>query len=193
MGVARDSKPGTIVAMSESFAENCLHLEGLHGVPGAGFRCFACDEWLDMEGVKQWVRTAEEARDKSYPLVEGDEFGAMALGERQREVYRRRKIMYELQNVSRIPIKPEMILIVHDDSEESYRCRIFYKEPRPASGIERLDIGVEQEDIAGFRSHRDPIVRLVAEKVDEFHTLRLKLSDMGEPAPARRVFYSNDL
>jgi hypothetical protein len=146
-----------------------------------------------MEGVKQWVWTAEEARDKSYPLVEGDEFGAMALGERQREVYRRRKIMYELQNVSRIPIKPEMILIVHDDSEESYRCRIFYKEPRPASGIERLDIGVEQEDIAGFRSHRDPIVRLVAEKVDEFHTLRLKLSDMGEPAPARRVFYSNDL
>lgn len=179
--------------MSESFVENCFHLEGLRGVPGAGFWCPACASWLGVEDVTQWVRAAEKARDESYPVVEGDDFGDIIREERQREVYRRRKVLYELQNVSRIPIKPEMILVVHDGREGSYRCRIFYKEPRPAAAIERLDIAADQKVIVGYRSNQDPVVRLVAEKVEEFHALRLKLSDMGGHAPARRVFYASDL
>jgi hypothetical protein len=146
-----------------------------------------------MEGVEHWVREAERSRDEAYPVVEGDEFGEILREELQREVYRRRKVMYELRDVSWTPIRPEMILVVHDGRKESYGCRIFYKEPQPVSGMERLDIGADAETIMGLRSHRDPVVRLVAEKVEEFHGLRTKLSEMGEPAPSRRVFYAGDL
>lgn len=146
-----------------------------------------------MGDVEHWVRGAERSRDEAYPVVEGDEFGEILREELQREVYRRRKVMYELRDVSWAPIRPEMILVVHDGRKESYGCRIFYKEPRPVSGVERLDIGADAETITGLRSHRDPMVRLVAEKVEEFHGLRAKLSEMGEPAPSRRVFYASDL
>lgn len=158
-----------------------------------GFWCPACQAWLDMEDVRLWVREAERVRDEAYPVVEGDGFVEMLWEERQREVYRRRKVLYELQNASRTPVRPEMILVVYDGREGSYGCRIFYKEPRPVSGVERLDIEADPESILGLRSHRDPVVRLVAEKVGEFHGLRTKLSEVGEPAPSRRVFYASDL
>lgn len=146
-----------------------------------------------MEDVKHWVRGAERARDEAYSAVEGDKFGEILREELQREVYRRRKVMYELQNASRTPVRLEMILVIYHERQEFYGCRIFYKEPRPVSGIERLDVGADPGAIRGLRSHRDPVVRLVAEKVEEFHGLRTKLSEMGEPAPSRRVFYASDL
>lgn len=152
-----------------------------------------CGSCLDMEDVEHWVREAERSRDEAYPVVEGDEFGEILREELQREVYRRRKVMYELRDVSRTPIRPEMILVVHDGRKKSYGCRIFYKEPQPVSGVERLDIEADAETIMGLRSHRAPVVRLVAEKVEEFHGLRTKLSEMGEPVPSRRVFYASDL
>ena len=158
-----------------------------------GFWCPACDAWLDMEAVSRWVRAAERARDETYLVVKGDEFGEILREERQREVYRRRKVMYELQSAFYILAGPEMVLVVYDGREGTYGCRIFYKEPRPVSGIERLDVGADPEAILGLRSHRDPVIRLVAEKVEEFHALRLKLSALGEPAPSRRVFYSSEL
>lgn len=190
--VAWAAKPGTITVVVDGLKENCPHLEGLRGVSAAGFWCPACEAWLDLEGVTRWVRAAEKARDESYPVVEGDKFGEIVREERQREVYRRRKVMYEVQNAARAPVRPEMVLVVYD-GYESYRCRIFYKEPRSVSGVERLDIEADSEVIDGFRSHRDPVIRLVAEKVDEFHSLRSKLSEAGEHAPARRVFYAGDL
>lgn len=173
--------------------DNCPHLEGLRGIPAVGFWCSDCGSCLDMEDVEHWVRGAERARDEAYPAVEGDKFGEILREELQREVYRRRKVMYELQNASRTPVKPEMILVVYDRRKESYGCRIFYKESRFVSGMERLDVGADPGTIMGLRSHRDPVVRLVAEKVEEFHGLRTKLSEMGEPAPSRRVFYASDL
>ncbi|MDQ4105946.1 MAG: hypothetical protein M3157_02065 [Actinomycetota bacterium] len=139
------------------------------------------------------MREAEKARDEAYPVIEGDKFGEIVREERQREVYRRRKVMYGLQSASRAPVWPEMILVVYDGRAGSYGCRIFYKEPRPVSGVERLDVGADLESILKLRSHRDPVVRLVAEKVQEFHGLRLRLLKAGEPAPSRRVFYASDL
>ena len=173
--------------------ENCSHLKGLRGTLAAGYRCPVCNSSMDMEDVDQWVREAEKARDEAYPVVEGDEFEEIRRVELQREVYRRRKVLYELENASRTPVRPEMVLVVHDGREESYGCRIFYKEPRPVSGMDRLDIEADSEAITGLRAHRDPMIRLVGEKVEEFHSLRLKLSEMGEPAPSRRVFYAGDL
>jgi hypothetical protein len=37
------------------------------------------------------------------------------------------------------------------------------------------------------------VVRLISEKVEEFHAFRSKLSEDGAPAPERRVFYANEL
>ncbi len=179
--------------MVDGFVENCPHLEGLRGTPATGFWCSDCYSCLDMEEVEHWVRGAERARDESYLTVEGDEFGGIFRDELQREVYRRRKVMYELQDASRTPVRPEMVLVVYDGREGSYGCRIFYKEPRPVSGIERLDIRADAETIMGLRSHQDPVVRLVAEKVEEFHGLRTRLAEEGESAPSRRVFYAGDL
>jgi hypothetical protein len=34
---------------------------------------------------------------------------------------------------------------------------------------------------------------MISEKIEEFHILRSKLSEDGEPAPERRVFYANEL
>lgn len=126
-------------------------------------------------------------------MVEGNEFGEMPREERQREVYRRRRVMYDLRSASMLAVRPEMVLVFYEERTMSYDCRIFYKEPRPVSAVERLNIEANLDAISGLGSYQDPVVRLVAEKVEEFHGLRTKLSQGGEPAPLRRVFYSGDL
>ena len=174
--------------------ENCLHLEGLRVAAGSEYRCPVCEESLDLDGVARWVRDAERARDVAYSMVEGDGFGEMVREELQREVYRRRRVMYELENVPRVvTARPEMILVIHDAVRSSYQCRIFYKEPRPTGGPEQVSVAAVQETILELRSDPDPIVRLIAEKVEEFHAFRSKLTGDGAAAPERRVFYSNEL
>ena len=174
--------------------ENCLHSEGLRVSTGSEYRCPVCEESLDLDGVGRWVQDAEKSRDKAYSLVEGDGFGKIVREELQREVYRRRRVMYELENVPRVvTARPEMVLVVHDALKASYGCRIFYKEPRPAGVVEQVNVGAVLERILELRSDPDPVVRLISEKVEEFHVLRSKLSDEGAPAPERRVFYANEL
>ena len=163
------------------------------GVPAVGLWCPDCGSWLDMDEIAEWVKEAEKSRDEAYPIVEGYELDKIPTEERQREVYRRRRIMYELQNAPALTVRPEMVLVVYEERKISYGCQIFYKEPRPTSGVERFDIEARLDAILGLGSSRDPIVRLVSEKVEEFHKLRLKLSEMGEPVPLRRVFYAADL
>ncbi|MCA3748135.1 MAG: hypothetical protein IN808_03230 [Rubrobacter sp.] len=176
-------------------AEGCLHLEGLRVGGGSGYVCPVCGKrFEDLEGVRSWVREAERVRDEAYSLVEGDEFGELALRESQREVYRRRKVMYELENAARVPfVRPEMVLVMYDEERGAYECRVFYKEPRPTNAMESFVIGASQETMQELRSDPNPIVRLLAEKVEEFHQLRGRLAGDGAPAPERRVFYSNEL
>ena len=158
------------------------------------YRCPVCEESLDLEGVARWVRDAERSRDKAYSIVEGDGFGGIAREELQREVYRRRRVMYELENVPRVvTARPEMILVIYDAVKATYDCRIFYKEPRPAGVVEQASVGAILERILDLRSDRDPVVRLISEKVEEFHAFRSRLSESGTPAPERRVFYANEL
>jgi hypothetical protein len=172
----------------ENAGENCLHLEGLRVAAGSSYRCSACGEGLGIEDVVRWVREAEKARDEHYSSVEGDGFDEL-----QREVYRRRRVMYDLQKAPRAIARPEMILVSHDARQDSYECRIFYKEPRPVGGVERVRVGGALETILELRSDPDPVVRLSAEKVEEFHALREKLSRNGALVPGRRVFYANEL
>jgi hypothetical protein len=149
---------------------------------------------LDFEGIARWVREAERARDETYSLVKGDRFGEIVREELQREVYRRRRVMYDLRSVPRvITARPEMILVIHDARSASYECRIFYKEPRPSGVVEQLDVVAGWQAILELRTDPDPIVRLVSEKVEEFHLARRKFSERGAPAPTRRVFYANEL
>lgn len=172
-------------------ADKCPHLEGLKTFGRDEFRCPACGEALDLPGVERWVWKAEEERDEVYSKVDGDVFAEIARGESQREVYRRRKVLYELQSAPRVlAARPEMVLVVYDLAEDAYECRIFYKEPRPAWGVERFVVRALLESILELRSHDDPVVRLVAEKVGEFHAARGALDD-GAP-PSRRVFYANE-
>ena len=193
MRVAPGWERGTIPVYMTSATENCLHLGGLRPSAGSKYRCLACGEKLDLEGVARWVREAERARDESYSLVEGDEFGDIVREELQREVYRRRRVMYDLQSVPRVAMaRPEMILVVYDARSASYECRIFYKEPRPAGVVEQLNVEARWRAILDLRTDPDPVVRLTSEKVEEFHGLRGKFSDEGAPAPGRRVFYAND-
>ncbi|MEJ7842502.1 MAG: hypothetical protein WKF95_12095 [Rubrobacter sp.] len=174
--------------------KNCLHLEGLSSAAGGAYRCPLCGEDLDHDGISRWVGKAEEARDEAYSMDEGDGFAKIAGEEAQREVYRRRRIMYELENVPRVATtRPEMILVVHDSGTASYGCRIFYKEPRQAGSVEQVSVAAVLETILELRSDPDPVVRLIAEKVEEFHGLREKLLGEDEPAPERRVFYANEL
>ena len=176
-----------------SVGENCLHLGGLRIVAGFEYLCPLCGETLDLDGVARWVRRAERARDEAYSLVECDEFGEIAREELQREVYRRRRVMYDLQSVPRVmTARPEMILVVHDARSGSYECRIFYKEPRPAGVVEQLNVGAGWRAILELRSDPDPVVRLTSEKVEEFHIFRRGLSKKGAAAPVRRVFYANE-
>jgi hypothetical protein len=92
-----------------------------------------------------------------------------------------------------VTARPEMILVFHDAVRASYECRIFYKEPRPVGGLEQVSVAAVQETILELRSDPDPVVRLISEKVEEFHAFRAKLSANGAPAPQRRVFYANEL
>src|ERR687894_3072663 len=125
-----------------SATENCLHLQGLRPSAGSEYRCPACEVVMDLEGVARWVRDAERARDESYSLVEGDGFGEIVREELQREVYRRRRVMYDLQSAPRVKMaRPEMILVIHNAVEASYGCRIFYKEPRPAGVVGEGNVG----------------------------------------------------
>jgi hypothetical protein len=184
----------TILVHMADLVENCLHLEGLRIAAGSEYRCPVCEESLDLNGVARWVREAERTRDEAYSMVEGDGFGEMVCEESQREVYRRRRVMYELENVPRVvTARPEMILVIHDAVRASYECRIFYKEPRPSGGLEQVSVAAVQETILELHSDPDPIVRLIADKVEEFHAFRSKLTDDGAAAPERRVFYSNEL
>jgi len=102
--------------------------------------------------------------------------------------------MYELENVPRVvTARPEMILVIHDAENEAYECRVFYKEPRPAGVVEQANVLAVVESILELRSDPDPVVRLISEKVEEFHAFRSRLSGDGAPAPERRVFYANEL
>lgn len=174
--------------------QNCLHLGGLRATIGSAFLCPSCGERLDHEEVERWVREAEEARDESYAAVEVDQFSEIVREEWQREVYRRRKVLYELRNVPRglVP-RPEMILVSYDAGGDVYECRIFYKEPRPAGGLERISIGADLDAILELRSHSDPNVRLASGKVEEFHAVRQGILRENEPPLLRRVFYANEL
>jgi hypothetical protein len=174
--------------------ENCLHLEGLRIAIRSEYRCPLCGECMDLAGLARWVRDAEKSRDEAYSMVEGDRFGDIAREELQREVYRRRRVMYELENVPRVvTARPEMILVVYDGGKATYECRIFYKGPRPAGVVEQASVGAAIERILELRSDADPVVRLISEKVEEFHVFRSKLVEDGAPAPERRVFYANEL
>ena len=188
----------------DGVAEKCLHLEGLSYVSRLEFRCPVCGVCLDLEGVERWVRAAERARDEAYSVVEGDEeWAEIVLEERQREVYRRRKVLYELRNFPRVAVprvavprvavaQPEMILVTYDAAEDAYECRIFYKEPRPSYGLERISVGAALGSILALRLHPDSNVRLASGKVEEFHALRKRLVEENIPAPSRRVFYQNE-
>ncbi|CAN5802077.1 hypothetical protein BH18ACT11_BH18ACT11_02710 [soil metagenome] len=194
MRVAQGWERSTILVYMVGSVENCLHLEGLRVAVGMEYRCPVCEERLDLEGVARWVRSAEKSRDKAHSMVEGDGFGGIVREELQREVYRRRRVMYELENVPRVvTARPEMILVIHDEVKASYDCRIFYKEPRPAGVVEQASVGAIIERILELRSDPDPVVRLISEKVEEFHAFRSRLSESGAPAPERRVFYANEL
>jgi hypothetical protein len=191
--VAQGRERSTILAYMASAAKNCLHLWGLRVVAGSEYRCPVCGEMLDLDGVARWVRQAERARDEAYSLVEGDEFGEIVREELQREVYRRRRVMYDLQSVPRmVTARPEMILVIHDARSESYECRIFYKEPRPAGVVEQVNVEAGWETILELRTDPDPVVRLASQKVEEFHLFRQKFAAKGTLAPGRRVFYANE-
>ncbi len=193
MRVAQGRERSTIQAYMASVAENCLHLWGLRVVAGSEYRCPVCGEMLDLDGVARWVRQAERARDEAYSLVEGDEFSKMVREELQREVYRRRRVMYDLQSLPRVvTARPEMILVIHDARSGSYECRIFYKEPRPTGVVEQLNVEAGWETILELRTDPDPVVRLASEKVEEFHLFRREFSAKGALAPGRRVFYANE-
>ena len=194
MRVAQGWEKSTILVYMAGSVENCLHLEGLRVTVGMEYRCPVCEESLDLGGVARWVRDAERSRDKAYSIVEGDGFGGIVREELQREVYRRRRVMYELENVPRVvTARPEMILVIYDAVKATYDCRIFYKEPRPAGVVEQASVGAILERILDLRSDPDPVVRLISEKVEEFHAFRSRLSESGAPAPERRVFFANEL
>ena len=193
MRVAQGWERSTILVQMADLIENCLHSEGLMISAGSEYRCPVCEESMDLDGVGRWVLDAERSRDEAYSMVEGDGFGDIVREELQREVYRRRRVMYELENVPRVvTARPEMILVIHDAVEASYGCRIFYKEPRPAGVVEQISVGAVLDRILELRSDPDPVVRLISEKIEEFHVFRSKLSEDGEPAPERRVFYANE-
>jgi hypothetical protein len=192
--VAQGWEKSTIWDYMAEPIENCLHLEGLKVGIGSGYRCPVCERCMDLAGVARWVRDAERGRDEAYSMVKGNGFGQIARQELQREVYRRRRVMYELENVPRVvTARPEMILVIHDAAKATYECRIFYKEPRPAGVVEQASVVAVIESILELRSDADPVVRLISEKVEEFHAFRCKLSEDGAPAPERRVFYANEL
>jgi hypothetical protein len=86
-----------------------------------------------------------------------------------------------------------MILVSYDLVEDTYECRIFYKEPRPAGGLEHISVEADLDPILALRSHSDPNVRLASGKVEEFHILRRQLVEQDELPMLRRMFYQNEL
>ena len=177
----------------KSDTENCAHSRGLQVVSGSELRCQDCEQRLDVGVVEMWVWAAEKARDEAYSVVEGDELSKI-INQRQREVYRRRRMMYELRNVPRmVAARPEMILVSYDYVEDTYECRIFYKEPRPAWELERVNVKAALNTSLELRSHPDPNVRLASGKIEEFHALRRRLVKQEALPPSRRVFYQNEL
>ncbi len=182
-----------------SLSESCLHLDGSRVSGGSEFVCAGCGARLDSEAVARWVRDAERERDEAYSGIEGGEFGGISRGEGQREVYRRRKVMYELRSAPRIETaRPEMILVTHEPGDGSsggglYECRIFYKEPRPERGMGRLTVDADISAILELKSDPSHIVRISAQKVEEFHLARTGFADGGEAPPGRRVFYASEL
>ena len=192
--VAQGWERSTILFHMADPIEDCLHLEGLRVTSGSEYCCPVCGECLDLDGVGRWVQEAERSRDEAYSMVQGDGFGEIVRQELQREVYRRRRVMYDLENVPRVvTARPEMILVIHNAVEATYECRIFYKEPRPVGVVEQVSVGAVLDRILELHSDPDPVVRLISEKIEEFHVFRSKLSEDGEPAPERRVFYANEL
>ncbi len=174
--------------MERSSATYCPHVGGLRAVPGGGSACPDCGARLDAGEVAGWVREAEECRDAA------GEAGGLSEGGWQREVYRRRKVMYELQSRPWASAKrPEMILVCYDLRRGVYDCRVFYKEPRPVLGLECLSVEATAESIRELHGHADPNARLVSEKLEEFHELRREVSEGGGTAPQRRVFYAGEL
>ncbi len=185
---------GYNVELMENIEGNCPHSGGLQAAVVSGFWCPICEAHLDLEDVERWVRAAGEARDEAYLTVEGDKFARIVLEERQREVYRRRKVLYELRSAPpAVATRPEMILVSYDFAQDSYECRIFYKEPRPAWGLERISVEADLDPILELRSHSDPNVRLASGKVEEFHLLRRRLVEQDALPLLRRVFYQNEL
>src|ERR687894_3137578 len=161
MRVAQVWERSTILVHMGDLVENCLHSEGLRVSTGSEYRCPVCEESMDLDGVGRWVQDAERSRDEAYSMVEGDGFGEIVREELQREVYRRRRVMYELENVPRVvTARPEMILVIHNAVEASYACRIFYKEPRPAGVVEQVSVGAGPHQILGIPFHPPPVVRL---------------------------------
>ena len=192
--VAQGWERSTIPIHMADQIEDCLHSEGLRVTSGSEYCCPVCEECLDLDGVGRWVQEAEKSRDEAYSMVGGDGFREIVRQELQQEVYRRRRVMYELENVPRVvTARPEMILVIHDAAEATYECRIFYKEPRPSGVVEQVSVGALLDRILELRSDPDPIVRLISGKIEEFHVYRSKLTEGGEPAPERRVFYANEL
>ena len=171
----------------------CAHQEEFWSIGGDGLLCRSCDEILDVAGVERWVREAEKARDETYLLVKGDDFCGSLREDLQREVYRRRKVLYEVEERSRVVARPEMLLVVYSQRDDCYECRVFYKEPRPTGCPERFVVGALPESIREVREALNSTARLVGQKVYEFDEGRRRRISRGEPASARRVFYANEL
>lgn len=170
--------------------ETCGHPAGLCALTGARYLCPVCEARLDLTGVRRWVREAEKIRDEAHAArVDG-----VSNTEEQREVYRRRKALYEMEEIPHtVEARPEMILILYNSRGDCYECKIFYKEPRPAGILESLQAAADREEILELCSGIDPNVRLVGSKVREFHELRRDALKRGEQPLRRRVFYSNEL
>ncbi len=177
----------------KDLAKECGHLEGLRSVAGDGLRCRSCNEVLDVVSIERWVRAAEKTRDEAYSLAEGKDFHGDLREDYQREVYRRRKVLYELRERSGAVARPEMLLVVYSLRNDCYECRVFYKEPRPAGCPERFVVGALPGSILEAQAAEDPTVRLVGQKVREFHEGRRLQISRGGPAAVRRVFYANEL
>ena len=194
-GSRRDGKKSRLVSHMDGMPKDCLHLGGLRVVSGAEFRCPACEERLDLDAVVRWVREAEQDRDDAYSMVEGDEFEKIVYEEWQREVYRRRKVLYDLQNPSHVvTARPEMVLVSFESGGVSgfYECKIFYKEPRPELGLEALTVEATLEAVLELRSDANAVIRTVAGKIEELHEAR-RVAEGDADIPLRRVFYANEL
>ena len=177
--------------------ERCPHPRGLRGSLTGEFRCPVCGARLDVGAVEGWVRRAEVERDAAYARREAEpELSRALFGDHQREVYRRRRVMYEMGGVpraARVESKPEMVLVSYDVAEDSYECRIFYKETGSERGLENFTVAARTREILEYLSHSDPNVRLAAGKLEEFRSWREYRISTGEVASVRRVFYSNEL